>query len=446
MACQCLLPFSSSLSKTPKPPRPFHVYSSISSQIHTPSPDDDDNYDKTKKQPQLNLLNLSATLTIISASLPQPAIAAVQKRSSKKTKPKKPEALTPEELKSWAQGLPIISNRIPYTQLLEFTREGKLKHVIKLSSNSLRHRTEPVLVVLEDSRVLRTVLPSLDGNQRFWESWDELNIESQCVNAYTPPVKKPELPSPYLGFLVGVASMPEFMLGLMRPKKESKRAMEMRRIREELKREKKEDLERMRTEREMMDTAMRVKKKEEEKRRRRELMKKKHEKSLLESRENYENMADMWGRLAQDPNVSTALGLVFFVIFYWTVVLSYRKQKKDYDDRLKIQKAEAEERKKMRELEREMQGLEGEGEDEEEGEQGKGENNPYLKMAMQFMKSGARVRRAQNKRLPQYLERGVDVKFTDVAGLGKIRLELEEIVKFFTHGEMYRRRGVKIPG
>jgi ATP-dependent Zn protease len=38
------------------------------------------------------------------------------------------------------------------------------------------------------------------------------------------------------------------------------------------------------------------------------------------------------------------------------------------------------------------------------------------------------------------------VKFSDVAGLGKIRLELEEIVKFFTHGEMYRRRGVKIPG
>lgn len=67
-------------------------------------------------------------------------------------------------------------------------------------------------------------------------------------------------------------------------------------------------------------------------------------------------------------------------------------------------------------------------------------------MAKQFMKSGTRVRRAQNKKLPQYLERGVDVKFTDVAGLGKIRLELEEIVKFFTHGEMYRRRGVKIPG
>ncbi|KAL0397040.1 UNVERIFIED_CONTAM: putative inactive ATP-dependent zinc metalloprotease FTSHI 2, chloroplastic [Sesamum calycinum] len=90
-----------------------------------------------------------------------------------------------------------------------------------------------------------------------------------------------------------------------------------------------------------------------------------------------------------------------------------------------------------------MAGIEA-GDDEEEG--GKEDDNPYMKMAEQFMKSGARVRRAQNRRLPQYLERGVDVKFSDVAGLGKIRLELEEIVKFFTHGEMYRRRGVKIPG
>ena len=40
----------------------------------------------------------------------------------------------------------------------------------------------------------------------------------------------------------------------------------------------------------------------------------------------------------------------------------------------------------------------------------------------------------------------MDVEVTDVAGLGKIRLELEDIVKFFTHAEMYRRRGVKIPG
>jgi hypothetical protein len=62
---------------------------------------------------------------------------------------------------------------------------------------------EPVLVVLKDSRFLKTVLPLLDGNQRFWESWDELNIESQCVNAYTPPVKKLKLPTPYV---LGVSS------------------------------------------------------------------------------------------------------------------------------------------------------------------------------------------------------------------------------------------------
>ncbi|KAG2728990.1 hypothetical protein I3760_01G229800 [Carya illinoinensis] len=454
MAGQCLLPYSSSSSsfvyRTPKLPKPFRNYFSISSQLHSPPSRDDndgdnDNFSKTKKHSRLNLSNLSITLTIISGSLPQPALAAaaaVKKRSSKKTTPKLPEALTPEELKSWVQGLPTVSDRIPYTQLLELQKEGKLKHVVKQGSGrGLRQRTEPVLVVLDDSRVLRTVLPSLDANRRFWQSWDELNIESLCVNAYTPPLKGPEVPAPYLGFL---ANVPVFMLKFVRPKKESKRALELRRMREELKREKMEGLERMRKEREAIDKAMRVQRKEEERRRKMELRKKEHEESLRAARSDYLRMGNMWADLAQDPNVAGALGLVFFVIFYRTVVLSYRKQKKDYEDRLKIEKAEAEERKKMRELEREMEGIEGE--DDEESEQGRGEQNPYLKMAMQFMKSGARVRRAHNKRLPQYLERDVDVKFSDVAGLGKIRLELEEIVKFFTHGEMYRRRGVKIPG
>lgn len=67
----------------------------------------------------------------------------------------------------------------------------------------------------------------------------------------------------------------------------------------------------------------------------------------------------------------------------------------------------------MRELEREAEDVEPEA---EEGAQT--EENPYMKMAEQFMKSGARVRKARNGRLPQYRERGMDVKFTDVAGLG----------------------------
>lgn len=381
---------------------------------------------------------------MISASLPQPksALAAVKerKRSTKKAAAKKPEALSPQELISWAQGLPVVSNRIPYTQVLDFKEEGKLKHIIKPPGIDLRKRAELVFVVLDDSRVLRTMLPSIESDKKFWDSWDKLNIDSYCMNAYTPPMKRPELPSSYLGFLTKI---PEFLFSFSKPKKESKRAAEIRRMREELKRERKEELETMRKEREMIDNAIKVQKKEEERRKRIEMRTKKREESLRQSRKNYQYMANVWANLAQDQNVATALGFVFFYIFYRTVVLSYRKQKKDYEDRLKIEKAEAEERKKMRELERELEGIEG---DDEELEQGKGEDNPYMKMAMQFMKSGARVRRAQNRRLPQYLERGVDVKFEDVAGLGKIRLELEEIVKFFTHGEMYRRRGVRIPG
>lgn len=313
--------------------------------------------------------------------------------------------------------------------------------MIKAPNASLKQRPEAVLVVLDDNQVFRTVLPSLESNRRFWDSWDEFKIDALCVNAYSPPVKRPELPKPYLGFLWKV---PEFMLSRLKPKKESKRAMELRMAREEFKRQRKEELKKMREEREIIEKAIKMQKKDEDRRRKRETRIKKYEESLRDARKNYTRMASMWANLAQDSNVTTLLGLVFFVIFYRTVVLSYRKQKKDYDDRLKIEKAEAEERKKMRELERELMGIEEE--EEDESVPGKAEQNPYLKMAMQFMKSGARVRRAHNKRLPQYLERGVDVKFSDVAGLGKIRLELEEIVKFFTHGEMYRRRGVKIPG
>ncbi|ONI15784.1 hypothetical protein PRUPE_3G061400 [Prunus persica] len=450
MACQCLLGSysSSSLSPNPKPktlnknpPKPL-APSSISSHLSTT--DDNDENDKTHK-PNFDFLKLSVTLTVISTALPQipTGIAAVKekKRVPKKSTLKKSEALSHQELQSWSQGLPVVSNRIPYTQLLILNQEGKLKHVIKPPGVELQKRVEPVLVVLEDNRVLRTVLPSVDSDRRFWEQWEELKIESLCVNAYTPPLKRPEVPSPYLGF---VAKWPAFLSSFVKPKKESKRAMELRRAREEFKTQRKEELERMRKERDMIDKAMKAQKKEEERRVRREMRKKKHDESLRQARRNYLEMANVWANLAQDSNVATALGLVFFYIFYRTVVFSYRRQKKDYEDRLKIEKAEAEERKKMRELEREMEGIEGE--EEEEIEQGKGEQNPYLKMAMQFMKSGARVRRAHNKRLPQYLERGVDVKFSDVAGLGKIRLELEEIVKFFTHGEMYRRRGVKIPG
>ncbi|KAL0425033.1 UNVERIFIED_CONTAM: putative inactive ATP-dependent zinc metalloprotease FTSHI 2, chloroplastic [Sesamum radiatum] len=299
------------------------------------------------------------------------------------------------------------SDRLAYSEILDLKRENKLRHIIKPPNVRLKQQPEVVLAVLEDNK---------------------------------PPLKKPEIPKPYLWFL---SEIPSWMFSLVKPKPQSKKALELKRMREEFRRRKDEELAKMRQDRVMMEKAMNMQKKMAAKQRRMEVKKVKYEESLRRARRNSESMAYMWNRLASDSNVSTALGFVFFYIFYRTVVLNYKKQKKDYEDRLKIEKAEAEEKKKMRQLEREMAGIEA-GDDEEEG--GKEDDNPYMKMAEQFMKSGARVRRAQNRRLPQYLERGVDVKFSDVAGLGKIRLELEEIVKFFTHGEMYRRRGVKIPG
>ncbi|KAJ4953893.1 hypothetical protein NE237_030725 [Protea cynaroides] len=414
--------------------RSFYIPSQIC--CHSSNPEEE-NEGSTKKK-GLSLLQYSVTLTVISASLPQAHAAA--KVSEKKRSAKKMEALSPEELKSWSQGLPVVNDRIPYTEILNLKEEGKLKHIIKLSTASLKQRPDTVLVVLDDSRVVRTVLPSVQSDERFWESWAKLQLDSVCVNAYTPPIKKPEIPSPYLGFL---SKIPLSILSFFKPKPLSKRALELQKVRKELLIKKKKDIATLKEEREMMEKAIKAQQKIEEKNRKKELRKIKYEESLRKARKNYEDSARLWSNLARDPNVSTALGLVFFYIFYRTVVLNYRKQQKDYEDRLKIEKSEAEERKKLKQLERELQGDEGGGDENEEGTD---EKDLHLKMAKQFMRSGARVRKSRNKRLPQYLDRGADVKFSDVAGLGKIRLELEEVVKFFTHGEVYRRRGVKIPG
>ena len=51
----------------------------------------------------------------------------------------------------------------------------------------------------------------------------------------------------------------------------------------------------------------------------------------------------------------------------------------------------------------------------------------------------------QRSRRPTYLDLGAEVKFSDVAGLGEIRRELEEVVDFFQAADKYRRRGSRIP-
>lgn len=434
-----LNPLFSRSCSLPSPPK--HHKSRILVPISCSSGGNPENKEEEKlKSTPWELVKFTVTLTVISASLPQ-AAAAAPKVSERKRLGKKTEALSPEELKKWTKGLPVVSQRLPYSEVLDLKRENKLKHIIKPPNAALGQRPEVVLVVLEDNKVVRTVLPSAESDSKFWGEWDELKVDSSCMNAYSPSMKKPEIPEPFLGFL---SKIPEWLFSLAKQKPRSKKALELQRMRDEFKRAKNEEMTKMREERDMMEKAMKMQKKMEEREKRRQMKKIKYEESLRQARVSSEDMAIIWDKLASDSNVTTALGVFFFYIFYRTVVLNYRKQKKDYEDRLKIERAEAEEKKKIRELEKEMAGFE-DVDDEEGGAKGE-EDNPYSKMAKQFMRSGARVRRAQNRKLPQYLERGVDVKFTDVAGLGKIRLELEEIVKFFTHGDMYRRRGVKIPG
>ncbi|WJX69878.1 putative inactive ATP-dependent zinc metalloprotease FTSHI 2, chloroplastic [Trifolium repens] len=456
MSSHCLIHFPPSSSSSPflnpkfkKFPKPSK-FRSISSQIQTPESENDEK-DKTPNKNNLNFLKLSVTLTVISASLPQSATAVAtvteKKRIPRKGSTKKVEALTSEELKSWIEGIPVVSERIPYTEIIELKNSGKLKHIVKSCTAELREHSVAVLVVLEDSRVLRTVLPSIENDGKFWSLWDELKVDSLCMNAYSPPLKNPEMPLPVL-YKIWV-SLPFHkplvsFVNSLKPKKKSKKELEFGKARMELQKQKKEEVTRKKREREMIEKNERNKKREEQTQKR-QMRKTEYKKRMVEAKNVSVTSAHFWKKMAKNKNVINGLGVVFFLIFYRTVVYSYKKQKKDYEDRVKIEKADAEERKKIRELESEMGWTEA-GADDDESEPGKGEENPYLRMTKQFMKSGARVRRAQNKRLPQYLERGVDVKFTDVAGLGKIRLELEEIVKFFTHGEMYRRRGIKIPG
>jgi len=450
MSSHCFVHFppSSSSSKFNKFPKPSK-FRSISSQIQTPESENDEKNQKNLNFNNLNFLKFTVTLTVISASLPQPATAAGKKRAPRKASIKKEvEALSIEEVKSWIEGLPIVSERIPYTEIAELKNLGMLKHIVKPSAVELRERAVAVLVVLEDSRALRTVLPNVESDRKFWGLWDELKIDNLCVNAYSPPVKAPEMP---LSVLARISlSLPfhkpfvEFF-NRFQPKKKSKKELELREARMQLQRQKKEEVVKKMKEREMIERNERIKKREadNEKRMRR---RKEYQEKMVQVKANALSKTAFWTSMAKDQMAINTIGVLFFVIFYRTVVLNYKKQKKDYEDRVKIQQADAEERRKMKEMEAEMGWSEaGGGEDESELVK-EGEENPYLKMTKEFMKSGARVRRAQNRRLPQYLERGVDVKFTDVAGLGKIRLELEEIVKFFTHGEMYRRRGVKIPG
>lgn len=452
MACHSIL--SSSISSPSFFPRKQSIFSSRTHKIvcrtvvcccnsygDSQSQEDSDSESETKfRKVQFNLLKLSATLTVVSASLPQPSFAA--KVSEKRRSAKKLDALTLQEYEKWSQGLPAVAHRLPYTEILDLKRENRLKRIIKPANAGLKQQPHVVLVVLEDSMVVRIVLPSFEADPKFWRQWDELKLDEACVNAYTPPLKKPEIPSPYLK-VWGIVPSWTFSFGIGKPKPQSKKVMELKRMREEFNMRTKGEFAKVTKEKEESEKAIKNLRKIEERKRRREMKKIKADESFRQAQRTAQRLAGFWSLLARSKVVATSLGFLFFYIFYQAVVLNYRKQNKDYEDRLLIEKDEADERKLVRELEDEMEGAENE---VGEGGGGQDEQHTQMKAVMQFMKSGARVRKALKKKFPEYMEEDVDVKFTDVAGLGKIREELEEIVKFFTHGDMYRRRGIRIPG
>eukprot|EP00250_Pteridium_aquilinum_P005516 c15598_g1_i1 orf=665-3499(-) len=380
-----------------------------------------------------------------------------------------------EERVQWTQGLPMVKEKIAYTSILDLHQEGRVKHIIKHPHPVLRNRPQVVLLVLDDDRVVRSVLPAFDRDKRFWSSWKTLKLESSVINAFTPPAPKPEAPWKGLNvpFWTQAQTKP---LKKEPPKPQQKkkqgttpkvqksaasaRIEQLEKARKELERAraareaqfKNQNLQQAEAEKTSKLRALQQKQLEEKRKKLAEAKQARSEK-LVQQQQATQSWDRFWDKAARSEGFRFLLGVLFFWLFYQTVVLGVKKKRKDYEDRLKIEKAEEEERKKMEDWEFEADAVEAasttkgwksESEDEKKQKEEE-EQNLQLQMGLRFMRSGARVRRAKGKRPPKYLDLGADVRFEDVAGLGEIRRELEEIVDFFKYKEKYIRRGSKIP-
>lgn len=414
-------------------------------------------------------------LSVLTAlALLLPAIVTAQASAKPAGKTRKKARAVPtmqlEERKEWVKGLPRIEETIPYTEVLELREADKVKHIIKHPNSRLKERPERVFVVLGDDRVVRCVLPPPDRDEQFWTSWENLELNSLLIDAFSPAIPAPKVEGwaakgPSLTLLWKIQEW------FNKPKSGKKgtasaRMEELARTRRELEQERKEmQAEERRLEAEAVKEMKLARAQARAQREQEERMRRKEEKWARDSANRELRMQQQaldradWSNFfysaSRNEGFRFLMGVFFFWLFYQTVVVGVKKRKQDYEDRLKIEQAEEEERRKMREWEGEMEAAEAlsttqawgkEGMSEEEKKRlEEVENNPQLKMGMKFMKSGARVRRAKGRRPPQFLDLDADVKFADVAGLGDIRKELEEIVDFFTYGEKYRRRGSKIP-
>eukprot|EP00252_Welwitschia_mirabilis_P015900 TRINITY_DN35287_c0_g1_i1.p1 TRINITY_DN35287_c0_g1~~TRINITY_DN35287_c0_g1_i1.p1 ORF type:complete len:906 (-),score=206.51 TRINITY_DN35287_c0_g1_i1:214-2931(-) len=424
------------------------------------------------------LSKVATTVTILSLSLPQASAASeamvAEKKRTKSSK--KEKVMTPEERRAWAEGLPVVLDKIPFSDILELKTQGKLKYVIKHPKSKPKATPDVVFVVLEDNRVLRTVLPP-SANEAFWSQWDNLRIGDLVMNAYSPPIPKPEMPKKSIlaSLISGLAQRFTFPSEEEKPKQEEVKKpekpekleklekleekinpeiMDILQTKKEVEQQRKELEEEREAIKEMRAELKRQKALEaqaEKQRRKMERQERMLEEGKIQEKQvqipvkrEPEISSSYWDAFLEDELSVLFLAFLIFVLFYRTVVLSYRKRRKDYEDRLKIQQLEDEEKATAKELDREMDAA------LETREKGRGtelnklsKDNPFLEASLQFLSSGAKHRKAGFT--TRYLDRSVDVRFSDVAGLGSIRKELEEIVEFFKYPERYRGRGAAIP-
>ncbi|CAI5493398.1 unnamed protein product [Closterium sp. Naga37s-1] len=412
------------------------------------------------------------------------------------------------------------------------------------SFSPFQSEPERVFLVLKDDRVVRCMLPPLDRDPSFWAAWKDLSLDSLTINAFSPPPAPPIMQpwglwGPSLKFLQdwgwvgggegrreGVggkgkggaegagesagkgkgkpltakqkaeAAMKERVRRLAEERKETER----RRVEKEreLKRQREERIRMEREERRRAEREEREQQKQEEQEQRgggAKAKKRGAEEKNVEARRkklvaqvaSQERWGSFYKQAANNEGVRFLIGAAFFVFFYFGIIVNVKKKRKDYEDRIKLERAAEEERRKMEGWEEDMEEMEAreeeeaekekerekkggkkagvvvaKGKDGKEAEDGKGEGkgegegegkveeekNQAILAGMRFMRSGAKVRRARKgkrTRRPTYLDLSAEVKFSDVAGLGEIRRELEEVVEFFQSAEKYRRRGSKIP-
>ncbi|KAH7434685.1 hypothetical protein KP509_06G030400 [Ceratopteris richardii] len=395
---------------------------------------------------------------------------------------RKKDVMPTDERIRWTQNLPMVQEKIAYTSILELHGQGKLKHIIKHPHPALRSKPQMIFVVLDDDRVVRSVLPAFSRDEQFWNSWKTSKLESLVVNAYTPPAPKPE--SPWKGVNVPFWNQRKTIPLKKEPPKQQKKKAEvtqklqtrpkakksattarldqLERARRELEQAraiqevqlKMKKLRQEEAEKEAKKRALKAKRLEEEQKKLAQARQAESEK-LIQGQQATNAWDAFWEKASRSEGFRFMLGLIFFWLFYKVIILGVKQRRKDYEDRLKIERAEEEERRKMEEWEAEADAAEAvlsvkdwsveKLTEEEKKRNDELEQNPQVQMGLKFMRSGARVRRAKGKRPPKYLDIDADVRFEDVAGLGEIRRELEEIVDFFKYKEKYLRRGSKIP-